>query len=159
MTDISKRNDYNKIYYQKNKKHIDDKNKKWRKKHPKQSRIIAKRYSDKNKELIVKRGMDWKRKNRALVTFRQAVLRMKKRGHMEHITFENFSALMCKPCSYCGSEEKINTVDRINSNSGYVNGNVQTLCFRCNIMKSNLNQEEFLHHVSRIYEHNEMERP
>lgn len=44
----------------------------------------------------------------------------------------------------------VHSIDRVNSNVGYVSNNVVTCCQKCNIMKMDLSVEEFLEHVKLI---------
>lgn len=89
------------------------------------------------------------------------------------IDFDTFVKLSKSPCYYCGltssrviedriSETKknkkvssyilkINGIDRLNNNIGYIDGNVVTCCKYCNSAKGVMSKEEFLDWVNRIY--------
>ena len=43
-----------------------------------------------------------------------------------------------------------NTIDRINNDKGYINENVQTLCYECNRMKGKLSEKDFKNLIRRI---------
>ena len=45
------------------------------------------------------------------------------------------------------------SIDRIKNDVGYEPDNIQLLCYRCNVMKHNLQEEEFFEYVERIYLH------
>ncbi len=77
--------------------------------------------------------------------------RAKDKGFEMNITIEDFGAILTLPCQYCGM--KATTIDRINSNLGYVYGNVNPCCLRCNIMKNDLPLEQFLEHIKRVYKY------
>jgi len=47
-----------------------------------------------------------------------------------------------------------NGIDRINNERGYLKENCVAACFKCNKMKSDYTQEEFLDHIKKIYNHN-----
>lgn len=81
---------------------------------------------------------------------------------------ELFIQLISNNCIYCGTEptmefpadnklrDKIiyNGIDRLDNKGGYVNGNVATCCYACNIAKRDLKTSEFsnwLKKVSDIY--------
>lgn len=82
------------------------------------------------------------------------------------ITFEQFSNLVQKDCTYCGEPPEnrgnktnvgipvpLNGIDRIDSSKGYVEGNIVSCCSRCNRMKLNLTLEEFLMKICKIIEY------
>lgn len=48
------------------------------------------------------------------------------------------------------NKSNIGSLDRIDSNKGYTIDNCQWLCWKCNDLKSNWNQEEFLNHCVKI---------
>ena len=52
-------------------------------------------------------------------------------------------------CQYCGSC-RANTIDRLESDEGYQQGNVVPACWRCNRMKGTLSLDVFLWHVRAI---------
>ena len=88
----------------------------------------------------------------------------KDRGFSWNLTFEEVSAIISKPCCYCGavnSNKKItkncqdgfsyNGIDRVNSKKDYTPDNVAPCCDFCNKAKGNKTKEEFLSWVKRIY--------
>lgn len=78
------------------------------------------------------------------------------RANKKKLKFElslvDFEYLLSRPCRYCGSYSEM-TIDRIDSSEGYIEGNVASVCFTCNIMKYTLSHENFLKHIVRIYNH------
>lgn len=81
---------------------------------------------------------------------------------------EYFFNIILKPCVYCNSE-KISFaskpksspwqsdffytgIDRIDSNYGYIDKNIQPCCKWCNIAKSNRSEKEFLDWIKTVYE-------
>jgi hypothetical protein len=96
----------------------------------------------------------------------------KQHDRVFELTLEEFKELTSAVCSYCGCEPslvsrssgntcqarkdfssyKYNGVHRLNSDFGYVQGNVVTCCKRCNIAKNDQTEEQFLDQVKRIYE-------
>ena len=79
-----------------------------------------------------------------------------RRGLIFDLTFEKFFKIIKSNCDYCGiepcnSQKKkgkerffFNGVDRIDSNIGYVLGNVVAACGTCNIAKKNATREDFI---------------
>lgn len=79
----------------------------------------------------------------------------KKRGLQFDIPFNNFILFSDSPCYYCGEELDQIRLDRVDNNLGYILSNVKSCCWKCNNMKSSLNDIEFLEHVSKILLHQE----
>lgn len=92
------------------------------------------------------------------------------RGIPMNLKFEEFNALINQDCYYCGQKPyvheglisranksepmlKHNGIDRIDSSIGYEVDNCVPCCFRCNRAKDIMTTEEFLSHVSNIYNH------
>ena len=80
------------------------------------------------------------------------------------LTEEQFANLINKNCYYCGevpskrqsvsykdNYELVNGIDRIDSTKGYTIDNCVPCCSKCNSMKSNLKKDDFLQHISKIY--------
>lgn len=103
--------------------------------------------------------------------FRQYVKGAKYRKYSFNLTKEEFGELIFQNCHYCDSppsnifsvksknriqtfekETKYNGVDRVNNNKGYHKNNCVPCCKTCNTMKMKLSKEEFLEHISKIYE-------
>jgi hypothetical protein len=94
----------------------------------------------------------------------------KKHGKDFNLTFEEFSTIITKDCSYCGdkpSKERfskngnlsvlLNGIDRVNSSEGYNLNNCVPCCTTCNIMKNTLTIEEFMRHIIKIYKSNALD--
>lgn len=85
------------------------------------------------------------------------------------LTTDQFLHLITSNCDYCGREpsQKLwqgtanpahaafrwNGIDRIDSDKGYVEGNVVPCCQPCNEMKSDKSRDEFLRLIAAIYRH------
>lgn len=92
----------------------------------------------------------------------------KRRNIDFELTKEEFRIITQGNCHYCGIEPRTeytcdksvfgyytyNGVDRINSCLGYINSNVVSCCKNCNYAKRNLNYDDFIKWVKRIYEYN-----
>ena len=81
-----------------------------------------------------------------------------------------FKSLTQKSCHYCGSqpssiqEEKdsngkyiYNGIDRFDNKFGYIEGNCVTCCWKCNRMKGNMKNGDFISHIRNIYNHTDIE--
>jgi hypothetical protein len=78
---------------------------------------------------------------------------------------EQFVAIALKDCYYCGSHPSprmgrkrrgsafLNGIDRKDSDIGYVIENCLPCCKKCNRMKMDLSEKDFLDQVERIHEH------
>ena len=58
-----------------------------------------------------------------------------------------------QPCTYCGDPTPTVNLDRVDSNYGYVPGNVVPCCPACNHLKGTFDVEEFLAQVAMIARH------
>jgi len=87
------------------------------------------------------------------------------------LTMDEFVKFIQRPCFYCGvigsnqlsrkTKRKgsklivdtfsYNGIDRLDPKLGYVLGNMETCCWRCNFAKSDMTSTEFLDLVQRIY--------
>ena len=68
------------------------------------------------------------------------------------LTFEQFSELINKECTYCG-KENCRGVDRMDNSIGYVIDNCTSCCSKCNEMKMAKSLEEFYMQIEKIYHH------
>lgn len=96
----------------------------------------------------------------------QLFLSIKRRAKHRNLDFSitesDFTLLAFSNCHYCGSKPsnvftakngdklEYGGVDRIDSELGYVNGNVRPCCAICNRAKSDLSLSEFSEWISRI---------
>lgn len=67
------------------------------------------------------------------------------------LTDSEFLELVTKSCVYCGHTQEYNGIDRIDSNKGYTVNNCVPCCGWCNTMKLDHSLEEFLQHITNIY--------
>ena len=61
------------------------------------------------------------------------------------------SVPLIKTISYKDKYELVNGIDRLDSSKGYTINNCVPCCSKCNLMKSNFKKEDFLQHISKIY--------
>ena len=74
----------------------------------------------------------------------------KTRGKEFLLTKEEFKSIYGKSCVYCGDVNESMGLDRVNSNNGYVIGNVVSCCRRCNQAKNDMTLDEFIGHCRKI---------
>lgn len=89
--------------------------------------------------------------------FRHLLGNATSRGIEVGITQEFYEKeLLNKPCMYCGDTviHAGSGVDRIDSEIGYVEGNVVPCCPTCNNMKNTLSKENMLQHMLKVLRHN-----
>lgn len=84
--------------------------------------------------------------------YKKCIEQAKKRNIDVLITNEDYTEITSKPCVYCGTTHNIG-VDRIDSSGCYEIDNCQPCCGRCNMMKYTMLHQEFLDHISKIYQH------
>ena len=79
----------------------------------------------------------------------------RRRGLSMTISRLEWDALISQPCFYCGGplSESGHGLDRINSDIGYVQGNVRQCCGNCNCMKMALTENQFKESILRIFNH------
>lgn len=100
--------------------------------------------------------------NRLLRNYRNGA---KHRNLEFSLSDEMFMVITKQSCYYCGIEPQqvwhregcngdyvYNGIDRVDNNLGYVPGNVVACCWRCNEMKKDMSQKEFLEHCKAIAE-------
>lgn len=86
-----------------------------------------------------------------------------KKRHFE-LSAQEFAHIIEKPCFYCGNtasnivkygqrQYRYNGVDRVNSDLGYSISNCVPCCKLCNYGKRDLDKDEFLDWIKRVYEH------
>jgi hypothetical protein len=71
------------------------------------------------------------------------------RGLEFKLNAEQTTHLFNMPCIYC-DESISNGIDRIDSNIGYIEGNVQPCCYNCNMMKRSMTHTQFINHILKI---------
>jgi hypothetical protein len=92
--------------------------------------------------------------------------RYNKRGLGCTLSGEEILSLVKSKCHYCGSKNSnhfkykqpnfeynfyYNGIDRIDSSIGYIQGNVVSCCKTCNIAKMDMNYNDFINHIKKIY--------
>lgn len=91
----------------------------------------------------------------------------KRRNLKFDLTFNQFREIISGTCRYCGfksvfnkdtKESLVNGVDRVDNTKGYHMTNVAACCTKCNSMKSNLTEFDFLKQVAKIYHNLEFYR-
>lgn len=125
--------------------------KKYRTLNAEKIKAAKKKYYSENKAKI-----DSYNKNYSQKTFMGRLGSYKNGAKLRDLTWdisdEEFKSFWKKPCSYCGVEIETIGLDRLDSSKGYFLENVTSCSTKCNRMKLNLSDFEFLKHVSKIYE-------
>ena len=95
----------------------------------------------------------------------------KRRGIVYELSVPEFQTLIESDCHYCGMSPQMkhvfrrendnvfyrNGIDRVDNNLGYISTNVVPCCRACNVAKNNMNKEDFLGLIERIYNHQRKE--
>jgi hypothetical protein len=91
-----------------------------------------------------------------------------KRGLTCTLSGEEILKLVKDVCHYCGTEHSnnmlynqpnfkynfiYNGIDRIDSSKGYIQGNVVTCCKTCNVAKMDMDYQQFINHITKIFNH------
>lgn len=121
-----------------------DKKREYDRKNKNKRRELARAYYIANKDKIVEKqksvkgrysGIKWAAKDREIV-FELTLNTFK----------DNFYK---KPCHYCLDE--CTGIDRLDSNKGYIDGNMVPCCAQCNIMKLDYDINDFKKQIIKIY--------
>lgn len=77
------------------------------------------------------------------------------------LSFEDYIKLVLQPCYYCGfqSEYKVNGIDRLDNNKGYIQTNCVSCCKVCNLMKHTSHPQAFIDKVNAILNYYTQKRP
>jgi|WetSurSiteA1Bulk_404760.scaffolds.fasta_scaffold08870_2 hypothetical protein len=91
----------------------------------------------------------------------------KQRNIVFSLSKEDFLELVTGNCFYCGSEPNnitksiynngdfiSNGIDRIDSNKGYIEGNVVSCCSMCNLAKGTVPIDDFYNWIKKVYQYN-----
>lgn len=77
----------------------------------------------------------------------------KKRKIEFNLTQEECAPYYNSNCFYCGDLFDGMGIDRIDSDKGYVLGNIVPCCSKCNFMKHVLSIDDFIAHIKKILKH------
>ena len=156
--DLEKRKKYNKEYYQKHKKEMDDHSKKWRQLNRKRSNELAQiRYQKcdkKRKEKILKGHKEYYRKHRYLIWASSTLRNHKIKGYIINLPRIDLEKMAKNTihCPLCGCELKWNfgashsnspTLDRIDNEDIINKNSVWIICRQCNTTKGSRSLKEF----------------
>ncbi len=124
------------------------KSKKWREKNKEHSKLRDKFYYIKNRAKILKRAES------PVNRFSCYKTNARKKNIELEISLIEFTKITNNKCYYCNQYNKNKNycgIDRIDSNVGYINGNLLPCCSVCNQMKSDFNQKDFLNKIQEIH--------
>ena len=88
-----------------------------------------------HKGLIKERAKVWKQKNQERAQYLRYIERAKQKDSSFGLTFDLFLEVIKMPCVYCGFNDGIVGIDRIDSKKGYEEDNIVPCCKVCNYMK------------------------
>lgn len=74
----------------------------------------------------------------------------KKKSRVVELTRDFVRDIIQKPCHYCGKNDTLGGIDRVDSSVGYVEHNCVPACKHCNMLKGVMTQSEFYNWVGRI---------
>jgi hypothetical protein len=134
---------------EKRKEYINSKSKIWRNNNKEKIKELWDSWYQNHKTRSVKRR------------FTEAKSKAKRRNLDWTLTLEEYSELISQPCFYC--ENKLHPpairatgLDRLDSSKGYIQNNVVSCCYQCNVIKNNfLTPEETKIAVEAILEYRE----
>lgn len=127
------------------------------------------------KEKVIENGLASRfKKNHVYLDAQEAILRQLYREYFYRskikerqflLSLREFKALIQQNCYYCNESPKqkkclankeehfllYNGLDRLDSQEGYVKGNVVSCCVKCNIAKASMSQRDFFNWISKIH--------
>ena len=139
---------YQQKYYQDNKEKIKAKAKEWAKNNPHKVIESQRKFTEKNKEAELKRLRAYRKNNPVKTMLRAAKQRAKNKGLEINITEDDI--IIPDICPLLGIHIDVNSenkwlrpsLDRIDSNKGYMKDNIQVTSWRANMLKNNALAEE-----------------
>lgn len=140
---------YGRRWYEKNKDRVREQGKKWDIENRARRVEITQKYVRENREKV--RGYNTGYAQSVQGKYRTYEHQAKSKGNEWNLTLEQFALILSLPCEYCG--QRGGGVDRIDNTKGYSIENTAPCCKFCNYMKRDYAVEEFLAHISKIYEH------
>jgi hypothetical protein len=101
------------------------------------------------------RDYNKEKKSNILTHYNEYVRSAMKKNLQFNLDGDQFEALVNSHCYYCDEydETRVIGIDRVDSEGGYLINNVVPCCSTCNFMKSDLEMDNFLNHVCKIYLH------
>lgn len=72
------------------------------------------------------------------------------RGIEWGLSLGQYTGMWGKPCHYCGGEVLRGSIDRLELDRGFVEGNCVPSCLVCNMMKRTMSAKEYLDHCARV---------
>lgn len=103
---------------------------------------------------ISQKGKYCKEHNRIERRISQTLNRCKTRGMSCDLSEEEMITILTSKCHYCGTSEHIG-MDRVDSKLGYVKSNVVSCCSKCNVMKMDLELDDWYAHMRKILEYSD----
>lgn len=104
-----------------------------------------------NKISVKARGRVWRQKNPERAQYQRYLDRAKVKGCEFGLTYELFLEAIKMPCVYCGFNDGVVGLDRIDSAKGYLVENIVPCCKVCNYMKLDHTLEEWLTAMEDIF--------
>ena len=87
--------------------------------------------------------------------FKRYEKQARERGLRFDLTLAQFTAIILRPCIFCGEWGQPRGVDRRDSRQGYTAENSQPCCGPCNRLKSDLPEHQFVGQILKIARHQE----
>ena len=119
-----------------------------------------KEYYEKNKTRIAKRRKEiyeekkkeyqkyWASPKGKYIVYKSSA---KKRGLQFLLTLDTFKQILKQPCFYCNDAFDSIGIDRVDNKIGYIDDNIVSCCYSCNLMKRAMSQDSFIRQCSKIH--------
>lgn len=104
-----------------------------------------------HKQLMKDRARIWKQKNPEKAQYQRYIERARERNGELGLTLEEFKIIINMPCVYCGFNDGIVGLDRIDSANGYERDNIVPCCKMCNFMKLDSSVEDWFSAMRDIF--------
>ena len=152
---VEKRKEYHQKYhvlwYQANKERLKPIHKEYAQTHRVDSVKRTQRYVAKHKEKVKTYNSYYN--NNLSGWWRSHFFGAKRKNLEMLLTRDEFDKITSLSCRYCGFSGIVG-IDRIDNSKGYTQENSAPCCKVFNYMKKNLSVQDFISHITKIYNHN-----
>lgn len=106
-----------------------------------------------NSDRMKNKARVWKQSNPERAQYLRYIERAREKDSSFGLDFDTFLEVIKMPCVYCGFNDGIVGIDRIDSDKGYEEDNIVPCCKVCNYMKLDHKVDGWFTAMREIFEH------